>query len=195
MLKNKLVCGVGVNDSNTPVYIEGRPIPSYNCWKAMLNRCYGKKYQLRKPTYRGCVVHQEWLSFQNFQKYYEDNYKIGFQLDKDILIPNNKVYCKEYCRFIPSYINSIFNDCGSARGQLPMGVRLQSSKRKVNNTYQGHCSDNNGGLLTKTFKTIEEASIWYSETKTRLVREVATRALEAGDIQQDIFDALVARKF
>ena len=60
--------------------------------------------------------------------------------------------------------------------------------------YEGTCNSS-PTRLTKAFKTLEEAVTWYSETKTTIVREVATRALLAGDIQQDIFDALVARKF
>lgn len=40
--KNKLVCGIGVNDSVEPVTIEGNSIKSYQHWRGMLERCYSR---------------------------------------------------------------------------------------------------------------------------------------------------------
>ncbi len=49
--------------------------------------------------------------------------------------------------------------------------------------------------LTKTFKTIEEASAWYSATKKRVVAEQVQRAIDEGAIDQRIADALLSREF
>ena len=54
--KNKLVCGVGVNDAVYPTqkYENGKRVwicPYYQKWKSMLERCYRTKYLARRPTY------------------------------------------------------------------------------------------------------------------------------------------------
>lgn len=103
--------------------------------------------------------------------------------------------------FVPHYINTLLTDHGNARGDLPIGVSANKPNTKIGRittSYQAFCKYTINGestILSKTFKTVEEASSWYSATKTRVVREVAERALLAGDIKQDVFDALVARKF
>lgn len=196
--KNKLICGVGVNDSEVYVRQDGVLIKSYTTWTAMLNRCYSIKHQTRYPTYVGCTVCTEWLTFSNFKKWYDANYREGLELDKDILVEGNKIYSPETCRFVPKSINYLLLDHRNARGDLPIGVIAltpDTQKGRVNITYQAHCNDGLGNILRKTFKTLEEAVAWYSATKTRVVAEVATRALDAGLIQSDIYNALIARTF
>lgn len=195
--KNKLVCGVGVNDYEGSVYVNGKRMESYMTWHNMLERCYSTKYQRNKPTYIGCTVSNEWLSFSNFKKFYDANYREGFELDKDILFPGNKVYSKDTCVFVPQYLNNLLTDSGRARGDLPLGVCINRViiKGKTYEYYQAQCSDGYGKILKKTFKTIEEASAWYSATKTRIVAEQVQRALNEGAIDQRVADALLARKF
>ena len=63
----------------------------YKTWISMLERCYCEKSQVKHPTYIGCSVDESWHNFQNFGKWFEENYKEGHQLDKDILIKGNCV--------------------------------------------------------------------------------------------------------
>jgi hypothetical protein len=196
--KNKLVCAIGINDYDGVVYVNGKNIKSYDCWRHMLERCYSTKYQIRRPTYIGCTVSNEWLQFSNFKKWYGENYREGFELDKDILFPGNKVYSKDTCVFVPQYLNSLLTDHGRARGDYPLGITaLKPNTRigRVNTTFLAQCNDRYGNRLTKTFKTIEEASAWYSITKTRIVAEQVQRALSESAIDQRVADALLARKF
>ena len=72
----------------------------YNCWKSMFARCYSEDYLSNKPSYRGCTVSEEWHNFQNFAKWYEDNYIEGYQIDKDIKIEGNKIYSPDACMFV-----------------------------------------------------------------------------------------------
>jgi len=198
MTKNKRIFGLGINNLSENVYLYGKASKPYQTWKGMLERCYSSKCHSKRPTYIGCTVAPEWLYFSNFKKWYDENYKEGFELDKDILVEGNKVYSPDTCRFVPQNINKLLNDNSNARKSMQIGIVLRKPSkitRQKSITYQAQCSNGFGKQLTKTFKTVEEASAWYSETKARVVREVATRALEAGEIQQDIFDALLARKF
>lgn len=192
----ELVQGVGINDIDEDVKVDGKHLPFYRTWVAMLNRCYSTKLHLTQPTYIGCTVCEEWKYLSNFKKWYEENYIEGFQLDKDILVEGNKVYSPERCRFVPQYLNLLLNTRNNDRGSLPLGV----IERKIygNNkttSYYGKCNGIRGEKLSKTFKTIHEAQAWYSETKKRIVKEQATRAFLENAIKTDVYLALIRRNF
>ena len=59
----KLVCGVGVNDTDTPT----QTCSYYGRWKNMLKRCYDKRYMSKHPTYKDCSVCDDWLIYSNFK--------------------------------------------------------------------------------------------------------------------------------
>lgn len=67
----------------------------YSVWCHMLERCYDDKYKEKYPTYKDCKVCEEWLNFQNFAKWYEENYyeipNEKMCLDKDILIKGKRI--------------------------------------------------------------------------------------------------------
>jgi len=88
----------GCNNKHTPAYL---------CWKGMIARCYCEKSLKKRPTYRECSVVEEWHNFQNFAKWYEDNYVEGYDLDKDIKVEGNKVYGPETCIFVSPEENGI----------------------------------------------------------------------------------------
>lgn len=82
----------------------------YNLWFQMLRRCYDKEQQERTQgrTYKDCYVCERWMKLSNFAsdiKHIEgyDDWieKHGFCLDKDTIIPGNKLYAPSTCCFIP----------------------------------------------------------------------------------------------
>jgi len=188
-MATKIVCGVGINDSASPVCHKGFANREYTTWCGMLMRCYSTPYQRKYPTYVGCAVCEEWLIFSNFQAWHRTNYKDGFELDKDLLVQGNKIYSPQTCRFVPHYINSLFLCSASRRGRYPVGVTC------IGNKYQAACRTPQGEMLTKRFDTVDEASYWYKTTKTRIVKEQATRAFLDNAIKTDMYLALVRRKF
>lgn len=196
-MKNNVVCGVGINDYIGKVKVNGTMDVAYTRWNNMLKRCYSIKELTRHPTYIGCTVCCEWLSFSNFKKWFDENYIEGFDLDKDILVEGNKIYSPETCRFVPHYLNSLMCRCDAGLGELPLGItkRPPSKNRKINTTYSARVSDGYSGHLSRNFKTIEEAQSWYSTTKARVVKEQATRAFLDNAIKTDVYLALVSRKF
>ena len=115
------------NDKNTKCYIT---------WHSMLQRCYDTKYHNEKPTYEDCKVYDEWLCFQNFAKWYYNNYyEIEGQkmhLDKDILHKGNKIYSPNTCIFVPSQINILFVKRDKLRGDYPIGVCYNKHVQKFN---------------------------------------------------------------
>jgi len=94
--------GVGKDKSSN----NGNKTDCYRCWKGMFDRCYNEAQLKRRPTYRGCTVAIEWHNFQNFAKWFEDNYIKGYQLDKDIKVEGNKVYGPETCMFVSHIENN-----------------------------------------------------------------------------------------
>jgi viroplasmin and RNaseH domain-containing protein len=62
-------------------------------------------------------------------------------------------------------------------------------------TYRASCSNGYGERIDKTFKTVEEAQAWYSETKKHIVKEQAQRAFLENAIKTDVYLALVRREF
>lgn len=123
----KLVHGVGVNDANYKVTfrIKGEinwVCPYYSKWKDMLRRCYSDSYQKEKPTYIGCSVFEEWLTFSNFKRWMEQQDWEGKQLDKDLLVYQNKIYSPKTCCFASKEINQFMVKCDALRGAQPLGV-------------------------------------------------------------------------
>ena len=133
-----LVCGVGINGANYVLCkyetVNGKRklvwrCPYYKRWHCMLERCYSEKYQEKYPTYKGCTVCDEWLTFSNFKKWMELQAWEGRTLDKDFLIEGNKIYSPTTCVFLPQKLNKFINTRAKVRGQYPLGVRY-SEKHK-----------------------------------------------------------------
>jgi len=126
-MSKKLVIGVGINDSETPVLRaqNGKAVwlcQFYLSWRRMLERCYSSEYLLKKPTYSGCSVAPEWLTFSVFREWMQRHDWEGKHLDKDIIFPGNKVYSPETCVFVSPALNAFLNENGRSRGQWPLGV-------------------------------------------------------------------------
>lgn len=170
--RNRLVCGVGINDADYSVYIsklvDGKwkaiwVCPFYMKWRSMIVRCYSESFILRQPSYIGCSSVVEWHLFSNFKTWMENQIWEGKELDKDILIHGNKVYSPETCVFVDNKINVFLTDYKAKRGVYPIGVSLDKSMQEK--PYRSRC---NSVVTGKTeylghYKTPEEAhSVWLA---------------------------------
>ena len=169
--KRKPKFGVGTNDASymvNPVVNGSRSMcPYYKTWSNMIARSYSVKYQEKYPTYKGCSVTKEWLTFSNFRKWMETQDWKGKHLDKDILVIGNKQYGPDTCIFVSGKINTLFLSNDAVRGEYPQGVTLSSGK------YQAECRIDGRGVYLGKFKTINEAEITYLLFKSKLVKSVA----------------------
>lgn len=108
-MSKKLIYGVGVNDSDYKVNptVKGKRVkcPFYMKWRNMIARCYSSAYHKIKPSYKGCVVCSEWLSFSNFKSWMIKQDWKGKQLDKDIVKLGNKEYSPSTCVFVSNSVN------------------------------------------------------------------------------------------
>ena len=142
MAKNKLIYGWGINDSPEPVSREvtvgGKRVSLYRCpfydrWAGMLERCYSQLYHKNKPTYIGCVVCDEWKYFSNFKSWVQSQPNkdwMDCQLDKDVIIPNNKIYSPDTCAFVTPRLNSFLTERLSGRGEHLLGVYWHKESKK-----------------------------------------------------------------
>lgn len=106
LIKDKLkptLCGVGYLGVGG---FTGKTHPKlYKTWNNMINRCYNSNTIKENPSYEGCTVCHDWFNFQKFCEDIQtmdgfDNLSKGYHLDKDLKVPGNKVYSKDFCSII-----------------------------------------------------------------------------------------------
>lgn len=178
MKKNKLILGVGVNDSdyvlNKWIWIDGKLKVTWTCpfylrWRNMLVRCYCPKFQNKRKSYSGCFVCNEWLTFSNFKQWMEQQDWEGKQLDKDLLVPGNKVYSPETCMFISNTLNVFLADSSASRGHWPLGVYW----KKETNKFVAQVTVNNKQKHLGVFDTSEEAHEAWRQAKYEMAVKLA----------------------
>ena len=191
---SKLVYGKGFNDKTRLASVDGKNVKEYNLWHNMLKRCFSEKLQTRRPTYKGCNVSDNFLTYSYFYDWCQE--QIGFDkvnengkswcLDKDILFTGNKTYSETACVFVPNEINVFFNERGNARGEYPLGVYFHKQKGKfvaqcaLNGKQQQHLGH---------FKTPEEAFAVYKPFKENLCKQLALKWKD--EIDERLFNAMM----
>lgn len=183
--KKKLVRGVGINDSDYKVTkfetVECEngqrkrkliwKCPYYQVWQSILDRCYSTELHGRRPSYKGCSVHEDWLTFSKFKTWMEAQDWKDKHLDKDLLFEDNKVYSPDTCVFVSGMVNTFIIDRGAARGDYLIGVFLHKQAGK----FQASCSN----PFTKKieylgyFTTEIEAYEKWKKRKLELAHELA----------------------
>lgn len=164
--KRSKLFGVGVNDGKP----RNEGCSYYRKWKSMLERCYSDKCQTKHPTYIGCTVCDEWLLLSEFTEWMKQQDWEGKEMDKDILIPGNKVYSPDTCVFVCRRVNALLNDHGRARGEHPQGVYFDSLSGK----FKAQCCEGAGkrkhiGL----YDSSEDAHSAYIDYKVGVIRAVS----------------------
>ena len=126
-----LVFSVGINDVKEPTYKN----PFYGTWHSMLRRCYDPKFHERSPGYKEVSICDEWVLFSKFKEWMLDQDWQEKHLDKDILVPNNKIYSPDTCIFVPKHLNNFLTDRKNHSGPCPVGVYFNTKYQK----YLAYC--------------------------------------------------------
>ena len=106
------VFGFGVNDANLRDPTDKR----YVLWYSLIRRAYSEVYHKRKPTYKGVRVSGDWKYLSNFIRDVEQmpNFDMAlsenWELDKDLLGGNQRLYSKDTCCFLPRELNTLFTN-------------------------------------------------------------------------------------
>lgn len=191
---NPIVCGVGYKGQGEySSHVNGVANKCYETWRGMLTRAYSIDYQKKHSTYMYCTVCEEWHNYQNFAKWYDENYYEvnGEQmcLDKDILVKGNKVYSPETCVFVPQRINKLSLKHDSKRGSAPLGCYY----REDCNKYEVYCQTgtkkrNNLGM----YDSDKEAFQVYKTFKEQYIKQVAEEY--KNKIPQELYEAMYSYK-
>ena len=182
LIYGKAYFGVGLYESRTPAYKK---------WFQMIRRCYDPAWQGR--TYEDATVCDEWLNYQNFAEWYENNppYDETYHLDKDLLGGKLKHYSPETCCWLPKELNSMITKNEAIRGNCPIGVseiphmpgkyiaRLTDNYRITGKTY----------LFYKQFDSKEEAFRAYRSEKLKFVKSQAEKYRQKLD--EKVYQALL----
>lgn len=191
----KRVYGEGyIGEGDYTAWKNGKHTRVYRTWCHMLERCYDEKYHEKESTYIGCETSKEWLNFQNFGEWDEDNYYEiegeRMHLDKDILFKSNKIYSPDTCIYVPETINKLFTKSDKKRGGNPIGVCYH----KRNNNYVAGCSvydfenKKKKRIHLGSYNTPEEAFEVYKQFKEQYIKQVADYYKDK--IPQKLYDTM-----
>lgn len=155
-------------------------------WASIIRRCYSEEDKYFR--YKNVTVCEEWHNFQNFAKWYEENYKPeymeGWHLDKDIIYPDSKQYSPKTCSFVPNTINSLLSNRKAGRGSEPIGV-----SKKKSGKFLASFTKNGEYVRIALCDTVEEAFLAYKKEKECYIKEVAEKW--KGLISEDVYNALI----
>jgi hypothetical protein len=185
-----LVCGIGICDIHCKTEIQGKKDRWYVTWHSAICRCAPYE-QERYPTYKGCMLDPRWHKASHFKRWFDKYYVEGYHLDKDILVPGNKIYGPDTCCFVPPEINSLFLSRKASRGKYPQGVSKSSDSRCLvvvmskygKQTFLGNFS----------FVSLDKAVQCYNEAKRDHWIDIATAYFTNGKITLKVKRALIRR--
>lgn len=183
------VFGVGINDvENTNCHSDKR----YTLWYSIIRRAYSDVYHKGKPTYKDVEVCDRWKRFSNFAEdivklpFYEKCITDEYELDKDILGGDLKIYSPETCCFVPRKINAFFSVKTQKGSDLPTGVSFNNRLKKY-----VACA-NISGVRSQhigVFTSVDEALSAYINVKSKYLIEVANDF--KGKIEDRVYDKLI----
>lgn len=183
-----IVKGVGINDADYRLNVwenlgrgaDGKQVqklvwrcPYYIKWMSLLDRCYSEKSLIKFPTYNDAVVCEDWLTFSNFKAWMETQDHEGKQLDKDILLPRNKLYSPETCVFVSELTNKFIEEGKPNVSGYPLGVSAIKGSGGI--IYRSYCQQLGRSPRKNLgyFNSVEEAHfVWLTE-KRKLATIVA----------------------
>lgn len=171
---HRSVAGVGYFGVRRFIAKRGdRHTVEYEDWNSMLKRCYVSAES--KLSYKDKDVCEEWKCFQDFAEWATKQQNFGakgWDLEKDLLVKNNKVYSPETCVYLPREINSFikrkrFND-------LPLGVDIAY---KYNGTpyFRVQGREDGKNVVLGKFYNVEEAFSAYKVHKEYLAKKLAEK--------------------
>lgn len=166
-MSSNLVLGVGFNSGKYLAKHKRKLLGEYEIWRGFLRRCYCPRVQKKQPTYIGCIVSENFKSYDYFYEWCQSQIGFdqeGYHLDKDLLAPQTKIYSEDTCVFLPQELNKLLNCKRKSRGNFPLGVDLQKGRYRSRFNFFGESID------LGSFKTPEEAFLAYKQAKETYIK-------------------------
>lgn len=182
------ILGVGVIGECLTVDSCGNMLKEYQVWKGMLERCYSDKFQAKKPTYKGCIVSENFRYYPYFEEWCNNQIgfdQVGWHLDKDILVKGNKIYSEDTCCFVPQEVNNLLTYKRTKKGSCVTGVSFDTKANK----FVSKLNKKGKYVSLGVFTTELEAFLAYKQAKESHIKEVANKWKDQIDAR--VYEALM----
>ena len=170
-----LCYGVGINDVMIPYFTSTR---TWRTWSGIIRRTDNRDpkwiNEQNKTSYVGCTLDSRWYKLSAFKEWIEqwDDFE-NKEVDKDILIPGNKIYGPDTCLMVRPSVNAWFKPTKHGGGDLPRGVTWNNSWKKGRspNPYRAQITPI-GGKRTALgyYATAEEASAVFEKARKEQIK-------------------------
>ena len=168
------VYGIGVVGNKYKTGDENKKI--YSLWCDMLRRCFSDTYKLKYKTYKDCTCSENFKRYEYFYEWCNKQvgYDVGgFDIDKDLLIRENKVYSENTCVFLPKEINTVLIKHKCRRGKYLIGVYLDKDSNMFTSSI--NLGNSRRGIHLGLFVTEIEAFNAYKTAKENYLKELAEK--------------------
>jgi hypothetical protein len=159
---------------------------AYQQYKGIVARCDNRN-RSRYPTYDKCknlfkskYEYAEWAMEQIGFTY------VDSEIDKDILVPGNRMYSRDTCVMVPEVINLLFR-------QLPASELLTGVRKTRCGTYESGTMENYTFIRLGIYDTEYEAHMAYKLERERYTRQVADELRHR--IDKRVYEAMVSYEF
>lgn len=174
----KKVYGLGVVLTDDYVCNE----TAYSVWRDMLRRCYTDNIK----CYNECTVCEDWLIYDTFRDWFIPRYKEGWELDKDWIGGNNKVYSPQTCFVLPKELNLLIVNKRGKNNGLPVGVYYDKRPKRY---YPVLCVNGRNVIREGGFETPEEAFAIYKKYKESHIRAVVDKYKD--QLEPEVYNMLI----
>jgi len=159
------VCDIGYLGDG--IYNSSNNKKAYQRWIGIIKRCYNEKQLQIQPTYINAIICNKWHNFQNFAKWFNDNYIKDWEIDKDIKGKGLKIYSPETTMFVPKEINRFFQ----IKNKKYYGAQFHKHKNKcfkVNKKYFYNIKDAINYYWNEKYKNMQILIKKYPKFKESL---------------------------
>jgi hypothetical protein len=169
-----------------------KPSSVYNRWSSMFSRCYNQN----DPEYNlyggmGGSVSEQWKNFQNYADFFEGVSYQNLELDKDILVPGNKVYSQDNCVFVPRYVNALVKLKIVLNG-YPAGVYFKKDNSRTKTRENPFAAETHGKHLG-SFPTAMDAHRAWQLAKANVIEQTILKYMLEPCYRQDVANAIYLR--
>ena len=168
------VYGVGIIGNKYKTVGENKKI--YSLWCDMLRRCFSETYKIKYKTYANCTCSENFKSYEYFYEWCNKQIGSGldgFDIDKDLLFKDNKLYSEDSCIFLPFEINTALIKHKCRRGKYLIGVYLDKDSNMFTSSI--NLGNSRRGIHLGLFKTEIEAFNAYKTAKENYLKELAEK--------------------
>lgn len=133
--------------------------------------------------YEGVKLHRDWATFQPFAIWYsqQPGSNLKYELDKDLLLPGNRVYGPERCCLIPRKLNAAI--------KIPTNTLRLPGARKIKGQWQAYgYVDGTPKHLGRVESEAEAHSLWTVHKEAH-IKSLAEEYKQT--ISQAAYDALM----